>query len=67
MRRDFGRLMSLREVAEHLNLSLSTVRRWTAQRRFQTVKLGGRVLVPECMLYDFIARSLRPEAEEEQA
>ena len=55
----FGRLLGLDEVAGRLALSLHTVRRWATLRRLPTVKLGGRVLVPERELDRFVEARLR--------
>jgi len=54
-----GRLLGLDEVAGRLALSLHTVRRWATMRRIPTVKLGGRVLVPERELDKFVEARLR--------
>lgn len=54
-----GRLLGLDEVAARLALSLHTVRRWATMRRIPTVKLGGRVLVPERELDKFVEARLR--------
>lgn len=63
---EFGRLLSLPEVAVRTSLSLATIRRWAAQRRFMTVKLGRRVLVPESEVEALIRRNVvEPTAPEE--
>jgi excisionase family DNA binding protein len=36
-----GDMLTIEEVAEHLSIPLSTVRKWVAQRRLPVVKLGN--------------------------
>lgn len=57
-RQDFGRLLGLAEVADQLGISIWTVRRWAAQKRFRTVRLGRRVLVPESEVRELVARNM---------
>jgi excisionase family DNA binding protein len=58
-RTTFGRLLSLKQAAEQLGLSAWTLGRWARQGRFQTVRLGGRRLVPECVISKLIEGNLR--------
>ena len=37
--------MTLEEVAKHYNLSLPTLRRWCAERRFPIYKISNRIRV----------------------
>jgi len=58
-----GRLLTLRAAAELLGVSVWSLRRWSAQRRFAVVKLGRRVLVEEAEIRALVARNtLRAKA-----
>lgn len=53
------KLLRLREVANRLDLSLWTVRRWASERRLPVVKIGRSVFVDERELDRFCeARAL---------
>jgi len=39
------KLLTLREAAPLIGISLSTIRRWASARRIPLIKLGGRCLV----------------------
>jgi excisionase family DNA binding protein len=45
-----NKLLSLREVAPLIGVSLSTVRRWASCRKIPLIKIGGRVLVDAAAL-----------------
>lgn len=47
-------LMSLEEAAKELKISLHTIRAWSFQKRFPTIKLGRRVLVEREALERFV-------------
>ena len=51
-----GRMLSLEQAAEMCGLSPWTLRRWALRRRIDSVKLGGRRLIPERSLAEFIQR-----------
>ena len=55
---DYGKLLTLKQAADRLGVSWWTVGRWARQRRFQTVKLGSRRLVPESELDRLIAANM---------
>ena len=51
------RLLTLKEAAERLGLSSWTLRRWCLQARIESVKLGGRRLIPESTIARMIEKS----------
>ncbi len=51
-------LLSVEEAAVYLHLSKHTLRAWLSQRRLPFVKLGGRVLLRQEDLDEFIKSSL---------
>lgn len=53
------RLHSLPAVAERLNLSVWTVRRWVQVGRLASVKLGSRRLITESQIQNVIKQGLR--------
>lgn len=58
------RLLTVREVAEHLRSSPETVRRWLRQGRLRGFQPGGTKLgyrVPESELQRFLAQSHDPD------
>ena len=59
-------LMSLKEVAKELKVSIHTVRAWGFQKRFPIVKLGRRVLVEREALERFVRGNVI-EAKEQRA
>lgn len=60
-RTDYGKLLTLPEVAERTSMSLDTIRRWASQRRIPTVRLSNRVFMTELDLHRFIeARRCEP-------
>jgi len=55
---DFGKLLTVKQAAERLGVSWWTVGRWCRQRRFRSVKLGARRLVPEAELARLLAANV---------
>ena len=53
--RDRRATYSVREVAEILGASVSSVRRWIDQGEIPTVRVGRRVFVPRWFLDDLLA------------
>jgi excisionase family DNA binding protein len=53
------RLLTLRAASERLGLSDWTLRKWALQGRIDSVRLGGRRLIPERVVNDLIARNLQ--------
>ena len=65
-KREFGTLLSVKQAAERLGVSWWTLARWARQRRFRTVKLGRRVLIPSVELDRLVESNGRePSAPEE--
>ncbi len=56
-------LLDVRTVAARLGVSPYTVRAWLRLRRFDYVKLGRRVLVPESAVNRFIEANRVPARE----
>ena len=54
---DSTQLLSLKQAAERLGLSDWTIRRWAAQGRIRSVKLGGRRLIPESTIARVIEKN----------
>ena len=54
------KLIPLTEAASVLGVSLSTLYRWSSQRRIETVKVGSRCLVRPETLSAFIDSNTRP-------
>ena len=55
MSNELGKLLTLKEVAAKLNVSLWTARRYASQRRIPTLRVVGRVTVPEAELDRWLA------------
>lgn len=53
-------LLSLRDAAKRLGLSIWTLRAWAERGRIATVKLGSRVLVRDAEIQRVIAEGTRP-------
>jgi len=51
------RLLSIREVSEHLGMRESTIRLWLAQRKLPRVKCGRAVRIPAEAVSEFIRRN----------
>ena len=51
-------LLSVEEAAKELKISIHTIRAWTYQKRFPTVKLGRRVLVRREDLESFVNKNV---------
>jgi excisionase family DNA binding protein len=51
-------LLSVREAAKYLNLSIHTLRTWVSERRVPHIKLGRRVLFRQGDLARFAAEHL---------
>ena len=47
-------LLTLDEARQELKISIHTIRAWTYQKRFPTVKLGRRVLIKREDLEQFV-------------
>jgi excisionase family DNA binding protein len=55
-----GRLISLQQASDYCGgVSTWTLRRWCTQRKLDSVKLGGRLLIPEAALAALIERGYR--------
>jgi excisionase family DNA binding protein len=52
------RLLSVREAAQYLSLSIHTLRTWVCERRIPHIKLGRRVLFRQADLDRFAAQNL---------
>lgn len=53
-------LLSVREFAEALNITVSCTRRWILQRRIATVKLGRLIRIPKDEVARLVQSGLRP-------
>lgn len=51
-------LLSIPEVAEILNVSIPTVKRWLSQGVIPYRKLGGRTLIPQAEVDRIVAEGL---------
>jgi excisionase family DNA binding protein len=51
-------LLTLKEGAEQLRLSIHTVRAWVFQKRIPFVRLGRRILLRREDLEEFVRRNL---------
>ena len=58
MAKDLGRLLTLEECATKLGVSLWTCRRYASQRRIPTLRVVGRVVVPEAEFDRWLASKL---------
>jgi excisionase family DNA binding protein len=54
--------LSLTEAQEMTGVSRFTWRLWVYNRRIESVKLGGRVLIPRRAIEEMIAENTRPRA-----
>lgn len=54
------KLLTLREAAELLNVSIWTLYRWSSQRKLEIVKVGGRCMVHPSSLASWISENTRP-------
>lgn len=50
-------LLTIKETAEALKISVSTLYRWIHQRKIEYVKIGSRVLFTGEMLNDYIKKN----------
>ena len=50
-------LLTIKETAEALKISVSTLYRWIHQRKIEYVKIGSRVLFTDEMLNDSIKKN----------
>ncbi len=50
-------LLTIKETAEALKISVSTLYRWIHQRKIEYVKIGSRVLFTDEMLNDYIKKN----------
>ena len=55
-----SKLLTLRETADLLGISLWTLYRWSSKRQIETVRLGGRVMVKPESLARMISENTRP-------
>jgi len=53
-------LLTVREAAERLHLSISTIRSWIHNRKLASVKLGKAIRVPVSALEEIIKRGYCP-------
>lgn len=53
-------LLSVDAAAERLSLSPWTIRRWALNGRIASVKLSNRLMIPDYVVADLIAKNLRP-------
>lgn len=54
--RNVDRLLTLRQAAQVLGISINTIRKWAASRRIPIVKLNRAVRVRESALAELIER-----------
>jgi excisionase family DNA binding protein len=66
MERD-QKLLDVTETAELCRLKVSTIRRWVANRRLTSIKLGRRVLFRRRDIEALIERSIVPARSSNQA
>jgi excisionase family DNA binding protein len=57
-------LLTVKQVASELHVSLSTIWNWTREGRVPTVRLGKRVLFRREDLEALVERNLRPAKDE---
>lgn len=53
-------LLSVREFAAALNITVSCARRWILERRIAVIKLGRLVRVPRSEVQRLVSSGLRP-------
>jgi excisionase family DNA binding protein len=61
-----NKLLTVAEAAEELNLKISTVRAWLAQRKLPRVNCGRAVRIPADAIAQFIERNTIPASEVRQ-
>ncbi len=61
-----GKLLTVAETAEALNLKISTVRAWIARRKLPRVNCGRAVRIPDDAVAKFVERNTIPALEERQ-
>jgi excisionase family DNA binding protein len=54
---DENRLLTVKEAASFLNVSINTVRMWIWQKRIDTVRLGRSVRIPKKSIEDILTRN----------
>jgi excisionase family DNA binding protein len=54
------KLLTLKEAADRLAISLATIRSWVWHRKIEVVKIGRCVRIKEEVLDDLISRSTVP-------
>lgn len=59
-RPDLSQFLTVQQVAELLNIKVSTVRAWLAQRRLPVFHCGRSVRVPSEAVYEYIRRNTIP-------
>jgi excisionase family DNA binding protein len=59
-----GKLLTVAEAADALNLKNSTVRAWILRRKLPRVKCGRAVRIPADAIAQFIERNTVPAREE---
>ena len=59
----FGKMMTIREVAEMFMVHPCTVHRWCSQRKLTSHKVGKFVLVPAAEVERLMTQGERPRAE----
>ena len=64
MTNELGKLLTLQETADKLNVSLSTARRYASQRKIPTLRVIGRVVVPEAELDRWLAARIEQPRDE---
>lgn len=58
-----GKLLTVAETAEALNIKISTVRAWLAKRKLPRVNCGRAVRIPADAIAEFIATNTIPARE----
>jgi excisionase family DNA binding protein len=53
-------LLSVREFAEALNVTVSCARRWALERKIATIKLGRLIRIPASEVERLVECGLRP-------
>ena len=54
-------MMTVKEVAQELNVSIRTVRRWISEGKLKAFKIGGVVRIPEEEYQKFIGNTPKEE------
>jgi excisionase family DNA binding protein len=55
-----GRLLTLKEAAERLTISLPTIRSWVAKRKIEVVRIGRCVRIREETIHNIIKQNTFP-------